>query len=98
MLSNLFGVVTHQFGFPKLHIAIDSTFKEIVVVVIITKGFNVEQMVTVLVLLFLASHACDVQLAGVVVDLVLAWRSTFQESDGVVFGGHVVEGRVSGGA
>ena len=67
-------------------------------VIKITKGFNVEQMVTILVLLFLTSHARDVQLAGVVVDLVLTWRSTLQESDGVVFGGYVVEGGVSGGA
>jgi len=67
-------------------------------VIKITKSFNVEQMVTIPVLLFLTSHARDVQLAGVVVDLVLTWRSTLQESDGVVFGGYVVEGGVSGGA
>ena len=42
-----FGVTSDQFGFPEFHIPIDCAFKEVMVIVIVAEGVNVEQMVAV---------------------------------------------------
>ena len=65
------GVILDQFFVPEFHVSVDCTFKEIVMIIIISKGLNLEQMIKIGFALLFTIHAGDVQFAGIKVDFVL---------------------------
>ena len=65
------GVILDQFFVPEFHVSVDCTFKEIVMIIVISKGLNLEQMIKIGFALLFTIHAGDVQFAGIKVDFVL---------------------------
>ena len=54
------GVILDQFFVPEFHVSVDCTFEEVVVVIIISKGLNLEQMIKIGFALLFTIHASDV--------------------------------------
>ena len=54
------GVILDQFFVPEFHVSVDCTFEEIVMVIIISKGLNLEQMIEIGSALLFTIHASDV--------------------------------------
>jgi len=40
--SDHFGITSNQFGFPEFHVALNGSFKKVMVVIIVTKSLNVK--------------------------------------------------------
>lgn len=54
------GVILDQFFVPEFHVSVDCTFEEVVVIIIISKGLNLEQMIEIGSALLFTIHAGDV--------------------------------------
>jgi len=91
-------VVLDLFRFPEFLVPVDARLVDVVVVVELVEGVDVEQMFAVLSVLLACVLAQDVQLAGVMVHSLLSGWSSLEQADGVVGRGHVVDGGVGGRA
>jgi len=94
--ADLVDVILGQLGVVELHVPVHSSLTEqfVMVVVFIISNLNHDEVFPPLVLQLLITVLHDGQLADVVVDCLLAGRSSLQQSDGVVRSVHVVQGRV----
>jgi len=91
-------IILDLFWFPEFLVPVDPWLVDVVVIVELFEGVDVEQMFAVLAVLLASVFAQDVQLAGVMVDAFLSWWCSLEQADGVVWRGDVVDWGVGRGA
>merc|ERR1711944_367669 len=90
--SNL---ISDFFWFPEFSVSVDTWFVNVMMIIILSVGFNFKQMVFICLFLFSIMLSHDIEFRSVIVDTFLSWGSAFQESNWVVRCGNIIHRSMS---